>query len=329
MKLLSDHFFLPDRYCMESFPVVKDFNLPGFSKTHPGDMIKCLCPTDIEMEDYFETFINRIEQSISLRQHFPVLRISDGELEFLFDRIWLNNREKIPTKFLNFLRFCRDSVLYRGGLNALTIGIYKSGRYSRKEVLELRPKFFKAVIDILGSGNVAFHLNYLSNPFHEQYFPNLDSFLQSIDCNVNTKNSIPFYFVYALFSSGRAKKIFSDKHICLVHSAAPYVRDIIEANLSAALNIGKVSWLSISEERSFYDILSCESIDDYDAIFVGGGIGKANLFHQLSKFSGPIIDAGYFFEVWRDPENRFKRVFCATDDDWISRGVGNVFEAGI
>ena len=47
MKLLTNSFSLPDKYKMESFPVVKDFSLSGFSKTHPGDMIKCLCPTDI------------------------------------------------------------------------------------------------------------------------------------------------------------------------------------------------------------------------------------------------------------------------------------------
>ena len=325
----KDKFYLPMRYRMKSFPQRCDFWIPGFEKTHPARMIRCLCPSVVDMGSYFEDFVARIKLSISERQHFPVLRISDGELEFLFGRLWLNQREGILSKITNFLIFLRDKLLYQRGLNAYSVGIYRSGKYNYNEIRELRPLFFEAISTILDSGSVAFHLNYQLKPFHDQYFPKLDSFLQSLNKDIDTKNSIPFYFVYALFASDRAQEIFSGKHICLVHSASPKVRDAIEENLLRTLNVANVSWLPISKERSFYDVLELENMADWDAVFVGGGIGKPNLFYQLSKFSGPIIDVGFFFEVWRDPENRFKRVYCATDDDWISRGVGNVFEAGV
>lgn len=325
----KDRCNLPKKYKMKTFPVICDFWVPGFEKTHPAKWICCLCPSDVDMGSYFEDFVAQIEQNIKEKKHYPVLRISDGELELLFGRIWLNRRESASTKIFNFLRFILDKIVYKGGMNAFTVGIYKSGKYSRKEIQELRPKFFSMISDILNSGSVAFHLNYQSNPFHEQYFPKLDNFLQSLDSDIDIKNTIPFYFVYALFASDRARAIFSGKHICLVHSASPEMRHIIEMNLLTVLNVAKISWLTISKERSFYNVLELDNISDYDALFVGGGIGKANLFYQLSKFSGPIIDVGFYFEVWSDPDNRFKRVYCASDDDWISLGVSNVFEEGV
>ena len=321
-------FDLPERYKMKTFPASVDFLVPGFEKTHPPEMIKTLSPHNVETGDLFENFLVRVETSIVNRQYYPVLRISDGEMECLFGRIWLNHRNGLATIARNFVRHIADKYLYKGGLNAFTVGIYGSGRYDRGELDEIRPRFFNEIVEVLRSGSLALHLNYQTDPFHDQYFPKLDSFLLSLDIDIDIKNTIPFYFVYAMFASGRAQHIFSGKHICLVHSASQEVREAMEANLKRTLNVGNISWLKISSERSFYDVIELKGSHDWDAVFVGGGIGKCNLFNQLSKFSGPIIDVGFFFEVWRDPETRFKRVFCACDDDWQSRGVENVWESG-
>jgi hypothetical protein len=325
----KDRFDLPEKYKMKTFPVSVDFLVPGFEQTHPPEMIKTLSSHDVEMVGLFEDFLARVESSIVNRQHFPVLRISDGEMECLFGRIWLNYRNGLKTRLHNFLRHLRDILVYKGGLNAFSIGIYGSGRYDRRELDEIRPRFFNEIIEVLRSGSLALHLNYQADPNCEQYFPKLDMWLQTIGIDVDTKNTMPFYFVYAMFASGRAQQVFSGKHICLVHSASREIREVMEANLKKIMGVGDISWLQISKERSFYDVIDLSNSSDWDAVFVGGGIGKANIFCQLSKFSGPIIDVGFFFEVWRDPENRFKRVYCATDDDWISRGVKNVWEAGI
>jgi len=325
----KNQFSLPKGYKMSNFPYIADFSIPGFEISHPKDQIKCLWPNDVEKDTCFESFINRITESMNSRKYYPVLRISDGELEFMFGRIWLNKREGIFVNVLNYLKYLRDTLQYQGGLNAYSIGIYRSGKYSLKEIRELRPVFFLAILDILKVGSVAFHLNFQSKPFHEQYFPKLDNLLESLDADININNAIPFYFVYALLASDRAKEIFNEKHICLVHSAPPDVRAKIEKNLFKHLNVAQISWLKISAERSFYDTIELEKIPDCDVLFIGGGIGKANLFSQLTKFSGPIIDVGFYFEVWREPDNKFKRVYCASDNDWAMRGIKNVFDEGI
>ena len=58
-----------------------------------------------------------------------------------------------------------------------------------------------------------------------------------------------------------------------------------------------------------------------DLALVGAGIGKMSIFLQMEELKVPCIDAGYVFEVWKDPNNKWKRVICASDNDWNEREV--------
>ena len=100
----KEKFCLPDKYKMKTFPHETEFSIPGFGMSHPGEQIKCLCPSNIKIDSYFEDFINIISHSINNKTHYPILRISDGELEFLFGRIWFNKREAFLNNILNFFR---------------------------------------------------------------------------------------------------------------------------------------------------------------------------------------------------------------------------------
>jgi len=35
----------------------------------------------------------------------------------------------------------------------------------------------------------------------------------------------------------------------------------------------------------------------------------------------PCIDAGYIFEVWANPENRWSRPFCVPDDEFDPKKI--------
>jgi hypothetical protein len=49
-------------------------------------------------------------------------------------------------------------------------------------------------------------------------------------------------------------------------------------------------------------------------VFVGGGLGKVNIFNQLVDFPALIIDAGYIIETWENPKLRVERNYCKTHD---------------
>ena len=62
-------FCLPDKYKMKTFPHETAFSIPGFGMSHPGEQIKCLCPSNIKIDSYFEDFINIISNSINNKTH--------------------------------------------------------------------------------------------------------------------------------------------------------------------------------------------------------------------------------------------------------------------
>ena len=37
---------------------------------------------------------------------------------------------------------------------------------------------------------------------------------------------------------------------------------------------------------------------NYDLIFVAAGVGKPNIFNQLTSVNCPIIDVGHFVDIW-------------------------------
>lgn len=325
----KNRFSLPNKYKMKAFPAICDFWVPGFKQTHPSNMIQCLCPVETDMEECFEAFCERLDLSLQSKEYLPVLRIGDGELEFMFGRHWFNARNSLLNNFLNFLRFLRSRIKFGGGLNAYTVGVYSSGRYSAEEVKEFRPLYMKELMSVINNGIVAFHLFVMKVPFSEQYFPLLDKFLRDCRTNITPQNVLPGYFVYSFFASTRAKKVFEGKQIAVVHSADGARRAAITESIINQLGVSHVHWVQISVDRSLTDTIDENKFEDCDSIFVGAGIGKVNIFAQLHNFCGPVIDLGYVFESWHVHENRFKRVYCASDNDWQSRGVENVWEVGI
>jgi hypothetical protein len=80
--------------------------------------------------------------------------------------------------------------------------------------------------------------------------------------------------------------------------------------------VSEVFWCSISLKRSLYDFIDIEPfVGKIDLAFVGAGIGKFNIFPQLERLNVPCIDAGFVFEIWIDPKNKWERPCCASNDD--------------
>jgi hypothetical protein len=72
-----------------------------------------------------------------------------------------------------------------------------------------------------------------------------------------------------------------------------------------------------TRERSLFDHLELGPyLGKVDIALLGAGVGKPNILVQLKPLKVPCIDAGYLFMVWENHENKWKRAFCATDDEW-------------
>jgi len=305
---------LPPEYEMSTFKFDIKFTIPGFSyKLSKFD--RSLSLSNINSEDWYNDFIDKVVSSIG-KNYLPICRISDGEFLFFLGKQPLDIRysffKRLKLIFSNF----KSYLILRGGIGPFTNGHYHSGEYTSGECIEARKMYPNLIKYISEKGILALHLSYSNIPFHENYFPALNKWLIDHSIKLNNQNYYSFYFVYAMLTGFRKKEIFLNRKILVINGAIGEKKDkIIEGIFNEGAQ--EVYWVPISLKKSLYDKIDINDfIGKVDLVFVGAGIGKPNILIQLEKLKVPCIDAGYVFEIWADPINKFKRAFCANDEEW-------------
>lgn len=309
---------LPSRYlvlpCSIEFRI-SGFNLPCFYP--PGTKVFAL-RDGVDCDDWFNKFVGEILCRMG-REFFPVCRLSDGEFLFLFG----DQRPFGVMSFKDRVRYWLTYIKNRwfsSSFHAFTGGLYSSGKYSSTERRLAYDDYVNGLKFISQKGVLALHLSYNVNiPFQEKYFPVLKDWLHENQICLNDSNYYQFYFVYALFASRHRIEIFKGRKILVVHGATGAKKDAIICGLLRE-GVAKVLWCSISEERSLFDVIH---VDEFagavDFCLVGAGIGKVNIFRQLQGLNVPCIDAGYFFEIWANPDRKWDRVYCFDESEYFSR----------
>lgn len=305
VKLPADYLILP-------FQLV--FWIPEFTNYYyVGSGVQS--PENIEMDDWYDLVTRRIINCLG-KEYLPICRLSDGEFNFLFGDQPPSKRYSKIKKIEIYLRRIYKFIKKGKNFTANTLPGISSGNYTKKEVEKYRDLIFpKLLKNIAERGILAIHLSYGNKPFQEEYFPSLAKFMGKENIKLNTMNYIPFYFVYALLRGEPRKQILMGRKILVVHSATGDKRKCIEKSLMNEEQVADISWLTISSSKSMLDILDLSMFinQNLDIVLLGAGIGKINLFNQLSILNIPVLDAGFVFEVWADPANAAKRVFMIQD----------------
>jgi hypothetical protein len=305
---------LPNDYKMTLFDFDISFTIPGF-KYKSTIYDRSLSLTNQNSEDWYNDFIDKVVSSIG-KKYLPICRVSDGEFLFFLGKQPLDIRYSILKKIKLTLSNFKSFLILRGGIGPFTNGHYHSGEYTREECSEARKIYPELLKYISEKGILALHLSYSNVPFHENYFPALNNWILKHSIKITPQNYYSFYFVYAMLTGLRKNEIFNNRKILVVNGAIGEKKDKIIAGIYKE-GAHEVYWIPITLKKSLYDKLD---INDYigkvDLVFVGAGIGKPNILIQLEKLNVPCIDAGYVFEIWANPINKFKRAFCANDDDW-------------
>ena len=250
------------------------------------------------------------------KNFLPVVRIGDGELLLMLGEppvdIRLSILQKIKIKMIKI----KWKFLLGGGIAPQTVGHYHSGQYTHKECMDARIEIPQILKKLLKKGIVAPMTMYSSEPFAERYFPALDKWLLKHKIKLDDKNYYPQYFIYSALNSERRSEIYKGRRILIINGAEGEKKDQIINGLKRE-GASEVYWCPISLKRSMFDKIDLKPfIGKVDLAFVGAGVGKFHIFPQLEKLKVPCIDAGFVFEVWANSDNKFKRPFCASDEDW-------------
>jgi len=306
---------LPKKYRMSVFPESIDFIIPGFDRIYLPCKNGTLALKKRDCSEWYHEFVDKCVAACG-RQFLPIYRMSDGEFLFLLGEQPLDERWPIKQKIRIRLGMIKEKLLLKGGLGPFTQGHYHSGEYSAEEWRMARIEQPPLIRKISEKGILALHLNYVHIPFAERYWPALDKWLQEHRIMINHDNYYPFYFVYAMLTGPRRRELLKDRRILVVNGAQGEKRHQIIEGLKRE-GASQVHWCPISLKRSLYDTVDMKPyIGKVDLAMVGAGIGKSNILVQMEPLNVPCIDAGFVFEVWADPKNKWARVVCASDDDY-------------
>lgn len=306
---------LPPRYHI--LPESIDFIIPGFRRFYtPGD--KTLALSRVDCVQWFEEFVDCLVAACGCR-YLPVCRMSDGEFRFILGDQTPDVRLPWQRRIRQEARRIINQIRYPGKFQAFTEGHYHSGIYSNQERLQAQSQYARCVREISEKGILALHLSYGQVPFQEHYFPALRRWLQVNQIILSEENYVPFYFVYAALSGPRRSDLLRNRRLLVVNGAQGNKRQQIEEGLRRE-GAAEVGWLQISAMRSLYDRIDVAPyLGQVELALVGAGVGKPNILVQLEPLQVPCIDAGYLFEIWADPENKWERPVCATDCDYQER----------
>lgn len=282
--------------------------VPGFETTYDGSS-RTFIPEAAQPEEMFQGFVDRVQASMG-KNYLPIARMSDGEYRLLFGYQRPSPRLRAAGRVFERIRELRRFLRQPFRVSAATLPNVSSGTYSRNEAEQLRVELTIGAQHVADHGFLALHLTYGARPFQEQYFPALRAWLTSSGIALNKSNYVPFYFVYALLSGPQRHVVLRDARILLIHSARGTKKEQIARRLREE-GAAAVEWCNISAARSGLDSPDFgRYAGRVDVVMLGAGIGKFRHFAGCERLNVPVIDAGYMFEVWYEPEQGRRRPYC-------------------
>ena len=277
----------------------------------PEVPIGILSPVNRDVSLWYEEFEQSVFDALKQKHFYPLIRASDGEYRFLLGSQPPSKREPLLRSIKLYFKYYGSLfLLKRNGFTGQTAPGVSVGNYTADELLHGREIFTKGLGQVLEKGLLAAHLQFAPKPFQECFHYEFKRFLDSNSMALTATNYVPFYFVYLFLSRVATAGLLKGLSILFINGASVAKRDVINQQF-IGYGAAETRWLSLSKDRSLFDKISLSEADQAcDICMLGGGVGKFNLIQQLESFPGPVVDAGYYFEAWANPDIAKRRPFC-------------------
>ena len=302
----------------QALPYSIDFVIPGYERSYPRGIFKCLSFTDKDSREWFYEFVETLAAAIG-RRYLPVYRMGDGEYRFAVGYKYRSRDPGQPLidylthsiwrRMLRVLRWYKNRGINAGGKG------YRSGSYSAAELAELKGIWIEHLQTIARQGILSLGFTYRETQFYQAYFVPMVKFFKRNGIELNATNYYPVYFVYALLNGPLRSRLYADRNVLVVTSFDDDKRKAIEQTLMEE-GVASAQFICISANRSMYDKIDLASVQrPVDLVLVGAGIGSSNILCQLRPLNTLAIDAGYCIECLANPEWKRRRTFCWPDEE--------------
>lgn len=151
----------------QALPYSIDFLIPGYERSYPRGIFKCLSFADRDSREWFYEFVDTLVTAMG-RRYLPLFRMGDGEYQFAVGyRYPLRNPgQPLPDYAMRLVRLWLIRTLHglkHRGIEAGGVG-YRSGTYSAAELAESRGMWIEQLRIIAQQGILALGLTYREIP---------------------------------------------------------------------------------------------------------------------------------------------------------------------
>jgi len=189
----------------------------GQGKTVYGGRLDAYSFIDTNCEQWFEKFTEEIISSIG-KKYYPVYRIADGELRFLFGPK-VNWNKNVIKSILSYIKY---KILKRPWKTSW------GEEYSPSDLRQLKDSLQTCVKQISLSGKMAIYWNENGLNAFTEYNKSLIKNFEKLNITINAENYIPFHFGQALIAKN-PHKVLNNRNIL-------FVSGINESEFSALKN---------------------------------------------------------------------------------------------
>lgn len=293
-------------------------NFPGFSKTAALGMPKIYAFDERPCEDWYREGMAPMFDAIGKDIHFPIFRISHGELHLALGRRLrpdASPKQKLAHCYHKIKQALRLEHPHREG--PTVNGTWEV--FSFKELEAARARYVPALRNIANEGLLA--ACFQTNAGYVEYFPDYFDWLDANEIPLNQSNYVPFYSIYSMVFGPDSSKIFENRSVLIVNYLPEAKQKVLREAL-AARGVSKVQFISIRSDKALFQDLDLSSVDgDVDVVLIGAGCGAAPMTEQLKPLKAVVIDAGFAIDALAQPEARWRRAFCIPDDEFDSERV--------
>lgn len=266
---------------------------------------------DIDGISWYQSFFNHLIEARDQKKYLPVYRMGDGEYNFLLGR---NIFEIIPFSKLSFRqKLTKLKMLLtrkRGHKSGAKQDIKES--YTPDEYYQLYSKYLKDLQFIASNGVLALGLD--TGDFYGIYMPYVKDTFDTHSITLNKDNYYHVYHVYALFGSSDKIRLVKGKNILIITSLNPEKERKLCESLTKDGAL-RIDFYPISATKAMMDIIDLKKINnDIDMVFIGAGVGAANILKQLEPLSVPCLDIGSVLSNMESPERIYDRPYMANDE---------------
>jgi hypothetical protein len=269
----------------------------GNADTAYGGKLLAYSPIDIEGPKWFQDFQNKLLCAIDEKKYFPVYRIGDGELYFLFG-----------PRFFRHKSLAVDVARYIINSFKLSLSGFKNSwgeRYSARETRSLRKLLVESTAHISKCGYLAVYFNQNNLRTLFEYNKTLTRDFVRLNIHLSEDNYVPFHFVCNCFMQGAYKDIYRNRKILLVSYFTESDKHTITLCLKK-YGVLNVEFYTISANQSLKEkINTCKIIVVPDLILVAAGVGAANIIFQLKCYQCPCIDIGGYMNSFKDSNFKY------------------------